>query len=109
MIKTVVLPSKKMRRLGFTQRVEGTWYICKPVLPGSTTFNLNIDAETGAYETTVICEYTGQPEYYGNMISPYRELAKAQIDVVVYELNRAGLNVEHSHKPYGFGTAEGDF
>lgn len=102
MLKTHVLPSKKMRRIGFTQHVEGEWYLCKQVLPHSTTFNLTVDKETGTYGTVVLCEYTGQPEMYGHMKTPYRELAKAQIDVILYELRQQGLEIKFDHAEYGY-------
>lgn len=98
--KTTVLKSRQMRRLGFTNHVEEHWYLCKRV-GDSTTFNLTINKQTGSYETVVLCEFDGQPERYGHMIPVYRNYIIAAIDVVVHELNRAGVHIKFDHTEYG--------
>lgn len=92
--------AKQMRRLGFTNRVEGQWYFCRSV-GYDTTFNLTIWKESGAYDITILNESFGQPEYYGNMREVYKNQIMANIDVIVYELNRDGIEVEINHAEYG--------
>lgn len=92
--------AKQMRRIGFTDRREGHWYYCERV-GSDTTFNLSIDKETGAYETYVLNESFGQPEYYGRMRSVYRAQIIANIDVVLHELAHVGVKVNFDHAEYG--------
>lgn len=92
--------ARQMRKLGFTSHREGYWNFCKRV-GDNTTFNLTINKETGGYETLVMNELFGQPEYYGNMIPVYRAYTIAAIDVVLHELARGGVEVKFDHAEYG--------
>ena len=98
--KAKLLAAKQMRHIGFTDRREGYWYLCKRV-GSDTTFNLTINKETGTYETDVMNESFGQPEYYGQMRDVYRAQMIANIDVILYELERDGVKVEFDHAEYG--------
>ena len=91
---------RRMRRLGFTDHRGGFWYYSKRV-GSDTTFNLTINKETGTYETYVLNESFGQPEYYGQMRDVYRAQMIANIDVILYELERDGVKVEFDHSEYG--------
>lgn len=92
--------ARRMRKLGFTDHREGYWYWTKRV-GTETSFNLTINKETGGYETYVLNELFGQPEYYGNMIAPYREQIIANVNVILHELRRDGIHIEFDHAEYG--------
>lgn len=95
------LPNARgMRRIGFTDRREGFWYYSKKV-GSDTSFDLTINKDTGEYETLVMNESFGQPEYYGNMRDVYRAQIIANVDVVLHELRRDGITVQFDHAEYG--------
>ncbi|MBL5974817.1 MAG: hypothetical protein D3X82_13915 [Candidatus Leucobacter sulfamidivorax] len=101
MSKFEKVPSaREMRRFGFTDRREGHWYWSTRV-GSDTTFNLTIEKETGEYETVVLNESFGQPEYYGRMVAVYGAQIVANVDVALHELRRFGLDIEFSHAEYG--------
>lgn len=95
-MNTPVLKSKKMRQLGFTNHVEGEWYYTT-ILLGTTSFNLVIDKQTGRYSIDILNEEFLQPEPYMTMRAPYKNYIKAAIDLKIYELNRAGLDLDYNH------------
>lgn len=102
-MRTSLLPARKMKKLGFTNHVENRWYFVERVSrDGMTTLNITINRETGEYETLVLDEFFGQPEYYMSMKPVYREEIKARVNVIVQELNDAGLNINHDHKEYSY-------
>lgn len=92
--------ARRMRKIGFTDRREGFWYYCKEV-GRNTTFNLTINKDTGKYETLVMNESFGQPEYYGHMRDVYRAQIIANVDAVLHELGRDGVVVQFDHREYG--------
>lgn len=92
--------AKRMRRAGFTDHREGYWYYSAPVMD-NVTFDLTVDKSDGSYETLVMDESFGQPAYYGQMISVYRELAIARVNVILHELERKGFAIEFDHAEYG--------
>ena len=96
MTKTKVLNAKSMKKLGFTSYTEDKWCYTKRVMDG-ISFNVRIDKETGNYTTEVLNEHFMQHEDYMAMIEPYRSYAKASIDVIVHEMNTAGLSIKHNH------------
>jgi len=92
--------ARQMRKLGFTDHREGFWYYCKRV-GSDTTFNLTINKDTSEYETLVMNESFGQPEYYGRMRDVYRAQMIANIDVILHELDRDGISAHFDHSEYG--------
>lgn len=95
------LPDAEMRALGFTDHREDHWYYCARV-DSDTTLNISIDKGTGAWTEDVLDEYFGQPEYYGNMIEPFRTKIRDNVDREVARLNAAGIAVAVDHREYGF-------
>lgn len=100
-MNTPVLKSNKMRLLGFIDHVEEQWYYTTRLLD-ATSFNLTIDKQTGRYSIDILNEMFLQPEPYMTMRDPYKNYIKAAIDLKIYELNRAGLDLEYNH-PRGRG------
>lgn len=96
-----MITRKEARKMGFTDHVPETWYLCKPV-GEYTTLNVTIDKETGRIDAEVLNEHFLQPEYYGNMKEPYRSALKWAIDVELHELALKGLDVPFNHSEYGF-------
>lgn len=92
--------ARAMRKLGFTDHREGHWYWSTRV-GSDTTFNLTVNKETGEYETLVMNESFGQPEYYGHMVGVYCAQIRANVDVALFELRRGGIDLEFSHAEYG--------
>lgn len=95
-MNTPILKSKKMRLLGFTDHIEDQWSYTTRLLD-ATSFNLTIDKQTGQYSIDILNETFLQPEPYMTMRTPYKNYIKAAIDLKIYELNRAGLDLEYSH------------
>ncbi len=100
--KTPVLSDGAMRALGFTDRVETRWYLCRRVdKRGETTLNITIEKDSGLYTELVMAEAFGQPEYYGQMKPEYRDLIRDTIDLELALLNASGLTITVDHKAYG--------
>lgn len=100
--KTPVLSDEEMRALGFTDRVETRWYLCRGLdKRGDTTLNITIEKDSGFYEELVMNEGFGQPEYYGQMKPEWRDLYRDTIDFELAILNKAGLDIHVDHKAYG--------
>jgi hypothetical protein len=100
--KTPILSDEEMRELGFTDRVETRWYLCRRVdKRGDTTLNITIEKDSGLYTELVMAEAFGQPEFYGQMKPEYRDLIRDTIDFELNVLNLAGLTIEVDHKAYG--------
>lgn len=98
---TPILTEPEMRALGFTDRREGYWSLCKSLIPGATTFNVTINKANGNYSELVMDEYFGQPEYYGNMKPEWRDRVRSKIDGHLHDLQAARLTVTVDHKQYG--------
>lgn len=100
--KTPVLSDDEMRALGFTDRVETRWYLCRALdKRGDATLNITIEKDSGLYTELVMNEGFGQPEYYGQMKPEWRDLYRDTIDFELAILNKAGLDIQVDHKAYG--------
>ena len=100
--KTPVLSDEEMRALGFTDRVETRWYLCRGLdKRGDATLNITIEKDSGFYTELVMNEGFGQPEYYGQMKPEWRDLYRDTIDFELAILNKAGLDIHVDHKAYG--------
>lgn len=93
---TDLLRSKDMRKLGFTNHRSEYWYLTRRI-EGPTSFNLTINKHTGEYEIDILNEHSLWAEDYMNMREPYRNLIKAWIDLMLYKLNDAGLDIQYDH------------
>lgn len=93
---TPLLKKKNMIKLGFTNNRPDHWYLSRRI-EGSTSFNLTINKHTGEYEIDILDEFFLQPEDYMRMREPYKNLIKAWIDLMIYKLNDAGLEIEYAH------------
>ena len=91
-----VLKSKNMRRLGFTDHNPDQWYMTNRIHE-AVSFNLTINKETGEHNIEILNEFFLQPEDYMRMIGPYAAFIKAWIDLKIYELNQAGLDIDYQH------------
>lgn len=100
-MKTPLLPDRRMRNLGFTDHSVENWYFTQRV-GKDISFNLTINKDTGEYKTVVLHESFLQPEPYYEMSEPHRTAVIANIDVIVYDFNRAGLAIEHDHTEYAY-------
>ncbi|KQO98456.1 hypothetical protein [Leifsonia sp. Leaf264] len=98
---TPVLPDVKMRELGFTDRVDTRWYLCKRVGKFGITLDVTIDKASGNFEEYVIDNDFLQPFYYGRAKPELRDEIIQNIDRIIAELNEAGLTVHVDHGAYG--------
>ncbi|PWG65671.1 hypothetical protein [Bifidobacterium callitrichidarum] len=102
---TTTIPDEKtMHNLGF-RATNGIWYYSRPVGPlqYNTSFNIEIDPETGEYGELTLDEDFGQPYYYNGMQDEIRNQYVQDIDRTVERFHRNGLtgiNVDHSM--YGY-------
>ncbi len=54
----------------------------------------------GAWKEDVLNENSGQPEYYGNMVSPHREEIIAKIDAIIADMASHGFPFKVDHEQY---------
>jgi hypothetical protein len=90
----------KMRNLGFSDHNKAHWYQCFTLVPGHVTLNLTIHKGSGAWKEDVLNENSGQPEYYGNMVSPHREEIIAKIDAIIADMASHGFPFKVDHEQY---------
>ena len=99
---TKVLPNRDMKRLGFSNHVEGKWHFCRSLdLQGHVTLNITIDRKTGEYEELVMNERFGQPEPYGHMKPEWRDFYRDAVDLYLRQLSLGGLDIKVNHEAYG--------
>lgn len=98
-VTTKILDDNEMRRLGFTDHSKEHWYYTDGVGP-STSFNLTIDKKTGHYETLVMNEMFGQPEYYMSGLPHFRDPIIAQVDSILAALAEFGFTIAFDHNEY---------
>lgn len=101
---TPIPDEKTMFQLGFTKNA-GTWTYCRPVgpLPYETTFNIEIDSETGEYGELTLDEQFGQPYFYNGMADSIRCQYVQDIDRTVDRFHRNGLTgITVNHDLYGY-------
>lgn len=97
-----VLEDEKMRELGFTDRIEGSWYLCKQVAY-MTTLNICIEKGGSDWSENVLDEFFLQPCFYMDAKEEFKNEVISNIDGVISTLRRAGLDVSVDHKSYTMG------
>lgn len=97
-----VLEDEKMRELGFTDRREGTWSLCKRVAY-MTTLNICIEKDGSDWSEYVLDEFFLQPCFYMDAKKEFKNEVISNIDEIISTLRRAGLDVSVDHESYTMG------
>lgn len=101
-MKLAFIPEEEtMREFGFTDHVETSWYFVERIYDDyPVSFNLKIDKDDYSYDTYVLDENFGQPEYYMEAKEEYKNLIIQNIDDIVQKMHAIGLNIVHDHNQY---------
>lgn len=94
-INANVLPEPDMRRLGFTDHSEKTWYYCTRVGTG-ISFNVSIPKDGSRLRIDVLDEDFLQPYDYQRILEknpkfPFAEGVKAGVEFQMETLSEAGV------------------
>lgn len=94
-LNSTILPDEEMRKLGFTDYSEDTWYYCSRVGAG-ITLNVSIPKDGSRFRLDVLDEDFGQPYDYQEYLvrNPKQEFAlgvKAAVEKQMEFLSLAGV------------------